>query len=142
MSTENQNSSQSPTQPQAQPETLAAPESQTQQMAQPIQAPAANRSTHVKAANRSSLLLVLAVSLVTSAASVATYDHFFAQKVVAVDIKSFIEDKKADFVAGRLDEAGMKREMDKLEATVAAIPKNKAVLMGDLVVKNVQIIKP
>lgn len=138
MSTENQNSSQSPTQPQAQPETLAAPESQ----AQPIQAPAANHGTHVKAANRPSLLLVFAVSLVTSAVSVAAYDHFFAQKVVAVDIKSFIEEKKADYVAGRLDEAGMKREMDKLEATVAAIPKNKAVLMGDLVVKNVQIIKP
>lgn len=142
MSTENQNSSQSPTQPQAKPETLSAPESQAQPMAQPIQAPVANHGTHVKSANRPSLLLLLAVSLVTSAVSVAAYDHFFAQKVVAVDIKSFIEDKKADFVAGRLDEAGMKREMDKLEATVAAIPKNKAVLMGDLVVKNVQIIKP
>lgn len=142
MSTENQNSSQSPAQPQAQPETLSVPESQAQPMAQPIQAPVANHGTHVKSANRPSLLLVLAVSLVTSAVSVAAYDHFIAQKVVAVDIKSFIEDKKADFVAGRLDEAGMKREMDKLEATVAAIPKNKAVLMGDLVVKNVQIIKP
>lgn len=142
MSTENQNFTQSPTQPQAQPETLTAPASQVQPIAQPIQAPAANPGTHVKMSNRSSLLLVLAVSLVTSAASVAAYDHFFAQKVVAVDIKSFIEEKKADFVAGRLDEAGMKREMDKLEAMVAAIPKNKAVLMGDLVVKNVQIIKP
>lgn len=142
MSTENQNSSQSLTQRQAQPETLSVPESQAQPMAQPIQAPATNHGPHVKTANRPSLLMVLAVSLVTSAASVAAYDHFFAQKVVAVDIKSFIEEKKADYVAGRLDEAGIKREMDKLEATVAAIPKNKAVLMGDLVVKNVQIIKP
>lgn len=139
MSTANESS---PTQPQAQPETISAPEHQVQPMVQSNQAPAVNYGTHVKAANKPSFLFVLVVSLVTSAVSVAAYDHFFAQKVIAVDIKSFIEEKKADFVAGRLDEAGMKREMDKLEATVAAIPKNKAVLMGDLVVKNVQIIKP
>lgn len=90
----------------------------------------------------SAIFLAIVVSLITSTASVWAYDHYFAQKVVAVDIKTFIEEKKTDFIAGRLDEAGMKREMDKLEATVAAIPKNKAVLLGDLVVKNVQIIKP
>lgn len=90
----------------------------------------------------SAIFLAIVVSLITSTASVWAYDHYFAQKVVAVDIKTFIEEKKTDFIAGRLDEAGMKREMDKLEATVASIPKNKAVLLGDLVVKNVQIIKP
>lgn len=88
------------------------------------------------------ILLTIVVSAITSTASVVAYDHFYAQKVVAVDIRSFIEAKKADYVAGRLDDASLKVEMDKLEATVASIPKNKAVLMGDLVVKNVEIIKP
>ncbi|ANA41774.1 hypothetical protein A2G06_16675 (plasmid) [Geobacter anodireducens] len=88
------------------------------------------------------VFLAIVVSVATSTASVVAYDRYFAQKVVAVDIKSFIEEKKADYVAGRLDDAGMKREMDKLEAAVASIPKNRAVLMGDLVVKNVEIIKP
>ena len=88
------------------------------------------------------LTLAVVASLFTSILSIVTYDHYFAQKVVAVDIKSFIEDKKTDYIAGRLDDAGLKKEMDKLETTVASIPKNKAVLMGDLVVKNVEIIKP
>ncbi|MRR07470.1 MAG: hypothetical protein EG828_11115 [Deltaproteobacteria bacterium] len=88
------------------------------------------------------ILLAVVVSAITSTASVVAYDHFYAQKIVAVDIRSFIEAKKADYVAGRLDDASLKVEMDKLEATVASIPKNKAVLMGDLVVKNVEIIKP
>lgn len=88
------------------------------------------------------ILLAVVVSAITSTASVVAYDHFYAQKVVAVDIRSFIEAKKADYVAGRLDDASLKVEMDKLEATVASIPKNKAVLMGDLVVKNVEIIRP
>lgn len=88
------------------------------------------------------ILLAVVVSAITSTASVVAYDHFYAQKVVAVDIRSFIEAKKADYLAGRLDDASLKVEMDKLEATVASIPKNKAVLMGDLVVKNVEIIKP
>ncbi len=91
---------------------------------------------------KSVIVIAIIVSAVSSITSVAAYDHFFAQKVVAVDIKTFLEEKKADYVAGRLDDAGLKREMDKLEVTVASIPKNKAVLMGDLVVKNVDIIKP
>ena len=86
--------------------------------------------------------LCLLVSLLSSAASLALYDRYFAQKVVAVDIKTFLEDKKAEMIAGQLDAEGMKKELDKLEAVVAAIPKNKAVLMGDLVVKNVEVIKP
>ncbi|ABL01359.1 hypothetical protein [Pelobacter propionicus] len=88
------------------------------------------------------IVLALVVSLVSSAASIWGYDHYLAQKVVAIDIKSFVEEKKADYIAGRLDDAGLKREMDKLELAVSSIPKNKVVLMGDLVVKNVPIIKP
>ncbi len=140
MSTESQDQSTPPSNTQV--HVQAEPE--VQHMAPPAPAPAA--SSAVPPANvpgkSVSLLLVVAVSLLSSVVSVAAYDHFFAQKVVAVDIKSFIEERKAEYVAGRLDDAGIKREMDKLEATVAAIPKNKAVLMGDLVVKNVPVIKP
>lgn len=93
-------------------------------------------------ATSSVIKLCLMVSLMSSAASLALYDRYFAQKVVAVDIKTFLEDKKAEMIAGQLDAEGMKKELDKLEAVVAAIPKNKAVLMGDLVVKNVEVIKP
>ncbi len=114
----------------------------TEEKTAPTVAPQPSTPSACGVTRTTAALLAIVVSAITSTASVVAYDHFYAQKVVAVDIRTFIEAKKADYLAGRLDDASLKVEMDKLEATVASIPKNKAVLMGDLVVKNVEIIKP
>jgi hypothetical protein len=88
------------------------------------------------------ICLCLIVSVASSVASIAAYDQWYAQKVVAVDLKGFITDQRDKFVAGKISEDELKRSFDRLEQVVTAIPKNKAVLMGDLVVRNVEIIKP
>lgn len=87
-------------------------------------------------------ILCVLVSVASSVASLAAYDSWYAQKLVAVDIKGYISDQRDKYIAGKLTDDELKRSFDRLEQVVTAIPKNKAVLMGDLVVRNVETIKP
>ena len=49
------------------------------------------------------LLVILFVSLLSSAASVAMYDRFFAQKVVTANIAGFVLDQRDLYFQGKID---------------------------------------
>lgn len=87
-------------------------------------------------------LLIALVSLSVSIGSVLAYDRYFAQKVVAVDIKGFLDVQKEEFLRGAIDEKELERRMDRLEKVVDAIPSRYAVLMGDVVIRHVEVIQP
>ena len=84
------------------------------------------------------LLISAAVSIVTS----YIYDIKYAQKIVSVDIKGYVAKQGEDYMTGKITETEFRQKFDHLENVVKAIPANNAVLMGDLVVRNVQVIKP
>jgi len=86
--------------------------------------------------------LSLVVSLIVSALTAYIYDIKFAQKIVSVDIKGYVAKQGEDYMTGKITETEFRQKFDHLENVVKAIPANKAVLMGDLVVRNVQVIKP
>jgi hypothetical protein len=87
-------------------------------------------------------LLVLGLSLVSSAASIAVYDRYFATRIVAVDIKGFIALQRDLFVQGKIDDDQLRRNIESLERTIEEIPSNEVVIMGDAVVRNAKTIKP
>lgn len=84
----------------------------------------------------------LLVALITSFASLYSYDRWYAQKLVAVDIKGYIAQQRENYIAGKMNDEELKRSFDRLESVVIAIPKNKVVIMGDAVVRNIETIKP
>ncbi|APG23984.1 hypothetical protein [Syntrophotalea acetylenica] len=86
--------------------------------------------------------LIALVSLSVSIGSVWAYDRYFAQKVVAVDIQGFLDIQKQEFLRGAIDERELERRMDRLEKVVDTIPSRYAVLMGDVVIRHVEVIKP
>jgi len=86
--------------------------------------------------------LCLVVSTVTSIITLFSYDHWYAQKVVAVDIKGYIEAQRENYLAGKMSDDDLRKSFDRLEAVVTAIPKNRVVIMGDAVVRNAETIKP
>ena len=88
------------------------------------------------------LALCLAVSIGTSLATVAAYDRWLAQKVVAVDIKGYIAQQRDNYLAGKLNDDELKRSFDRLETVITAIPKNRVIIMGDAVVRNAETVKP
>ena len=88
------------------------------------------------------LMLCLAVSVCASLVTVAGYDRWFAQKVVAVDIKGYIAQQRDNYLAGKLNDDELKRSFDRLETVITAIPKNRVIIMGDAVVRNAETVKP
>ena len=86
--------------------------------------------------------ICLAVSLGASLATIAGYDHWYAQKVVAVDIKGYIAQQRDNYLAGKLNDDDLRKSFDRLEAVITAIPKNRVIIMGDAVVRNAETLKP
>ena len=84
----------------------------------------------------------LVVSLGASLATIAVYDHWYAQKVVAVDIKGYIAQQRDNYLAGKLNDEELRKSFDRLEAVITAIPKNRVIIMGDAVVRNAETVKP
>jgi len=88
------------------------------------------------------IAICVAVSIGASLATVAGYDRWFAQKVVAVDIKGYISQQRDDYLAGKLNDDELKKSFDRLENVITAIPKNRVIIMGDAVVRNAETVKP
>lgn len=84
----------------------------------------------------------LVVSLGASLATIVGYDRWYAQKVVAVDIKGYIAQQRDNYLAGKLNDDELRRSFDRLEAVITAIPKNRVIIMGDAVVRNAETVKP
>lgn len=84
----------------------------------------------------------LVISLGASLATIAGYDRWYAQKVVAVDIKGYIAQQRDNYLAGKLNDDDLRKSFDRLEAVITAIPKNRVIIMGDAVVRNAETVKP
>jgi len=88
------------------------------------------------------VLLVLGISLASSAASIVIYDRYFATRIVAVDIKGFIAAQRDLFVQGKIDDDQLRKNIESLEKAIEGIPSNEVVIMGDAVVRNAKTIRP
>ncbi len=86
--------------------------------------------------------LCVALSLVLSLGTLYIYDRWYAQKIVAVDIKGYIAQQRDDYLAGKLNDDELKKSFDHLERIITTIPRNRVVIMGDAVVRNAETLKP
>lgn len=80
----------------------------------------------------------LLISVLMSASSVFVYDRYFAQKIIAVDVKGYIVKQRDLYLQGKLTDEQFQANIDKLEAAVKSIPKNRVAIMGDAVIKNAE----
>ena len=83
----------------------------------------------------------LLMSLAASAATVFVYDHWYAQKIVAVDMKGYITLQRYKYKDGKINDEDLRRAFDKLELEITAIPKNKVVIMADTAIRNAEVFK-
>ncbi len=101
-----------------------------------------NLQQPVKSDKRIVLKTILANVLVT-VGMLAAYDTYVAQKIVAVDLKGFIEQQRVLFVSGKINEEQMRRNFDRIEEIKKKVPKNRVIIMGDVLLRNdVEIIEP
>ena len=85
-----------------------------------------------------SWIAVIVISLLVSVLSVFSYDRFFAQKIIAVDMKGYITKQRDLYLEGKLTDEQFRANIDKLEEAIKGIPSNKVAIMGDVVLKNAE----
>ncbi len=83
----------------------------------------------------------LLVSMLASVGSVYVYDRFYAQKIVAVDIKGYIAAQRDLYLSGKETGKEFRENIDKLATVVKSIPKNRVAIMEDAVIRNAEIEK-
>jgi len=88
------------------------------------------------------LLIALAVSIVTAMAVVAFYDQRYAQKIVTMDLQGYIRDQRDKAVSGEISDEELRKNIDAMEAALLDQPPNHIVLLKEVVLRNAREIKP
>ena len=83
----------------------------------------------------------LLISLAASAATLFSYDHWLAQKIVAVDMKGYITLQRYKYKDGKINDDDLRKAFDKLELEMNSIPKNRVAIMADTAIRNAEVIK-
>ena len=84
------------------------------------------------------VLIMLVVSLLCSTMAVAAYDRFFAQKIVTINLRAFMEHQRELYLAGKLTADQVKQNLDGLIASVKKAPKNKIIILEDVVANSTE----
>ncbi len=83
------------------------------------------------------------ISVVIMIGILAVYDRYWAQKIVALDVKGYIAEQRDLFLSGKINEEQLKEHFDRLEKANERVLKNRVIILGDVLVrKNVEEIKP
>lgn len=78
-------------------------------------------------------VLVIVVSMMTSVATLAAYDRYVAQKVVAVDVSGFLREQRDLVLAKKLTMDDFKANLDRYIAALKGQPKNRVLILEDVI---------
>ena len=65
------------------------------------------------------------ISVLLTIGILAAYDRYFAQKIVALDVKGYIAKQRDLFLAGKINEDQLKNSFDRLERIKEKIPQKQ-----------------
>ena len=93
-------------------------------------------------AKRFPWIRITLISISFSVLSVLAYDRYFAQKIVAIDVRGYMAEQKELYLSGQINDEKLKENLDRLQRIIDGVPKNKTVIMGDVVLRNEESLKP
>ena len=84
-------------------------------------------------------VLVIVVSMMSSIATVAAYDRYVAQKVVAVDVSGFLQEQRDLVLAKKITMDGFKANLERYIGALKSQPKNRVLILEDVIAsKNLE----
>ena len=84
-------------------------------------------------------VLVMLVSVGSSIATVAAYDRYVAQKVVAVDVSGFLQKQRDLVLAKKITMDDFKANLERYIAALRTQPRNKVLILEDVIAsKNLE----
>jgi|GEM_PF-744413 len=88
-------------------------------------------------------VIVVVINLVLTSGLIFLYDRFMAPKIVAVDIKGFVEKQRDLYVAKKINDEQLKANLDAMEKKIKSMPKNTIMISADVMVgENAKTIEP
>ena len=82
------------------------------------------------------LAMAAIMSLVAAITSVVVYDRWFAQKIVTIDLKTYLRAQRDRLAAGEIDDDGLLASLDVVDAKLNGVPSNHVVILKDVVLRN------
>lgn len=79
------------------------------------------------------VIKIILISLVVSVCSILVYDKFFATKIVTFDLKGYVAVLRDLYLTKQIDEAELKKRIDKIEEIVVKTPKRKVIITSDVI---------
>jgi len=84
-------------------------------------------------------VLVVLVSLGSSIATVAAYDRYVAQKVVAVDVNGFLQVQRDLVLSKKITMDDFRANLERYIAALNSQPRNKVLILEDVIAsKNLE----
>jgi hypothetical protein len=84
-------------------------------------------------------ILVIVVSLASSIGTVAAYDRWFAQKVVAVNVSEFLEQQRDLVLAKKITMDDFKANLERYIGALKSQPRNRVLILEDVIAsKNLE----
>ena len=86
---------------------------------------------------------VAVINLVLTSGLLYLYDKYMAPRVVAVDIKGFIERQRDLYVSRKINDEQLKANLDAMEHRIKSMPKNVVMITADVVVgEHAEAVEP
>ncbi len=88
------------------------------------------------------------ISLIVTVSALIVYDRYFAQRIAYIDIKAYMEDQRGKYLAQKINDEQLSKNIDHIKEVVDRLPKNIVLLVnlpappngdnsdGHVVVKN------
>jgi len=83
------------------------------------------------------LIIVVGSCITCSAATVAAYDLFFAQKIVAVDLASSIASQKEEYTAGKITADQLVENIEALLKRMEKRKRNEVLILEEAVAGDI-----
>jgi hypothetical protein len=87
------------------------------------------------------LVINILVSFLVSVGVVYIYDRYYAQKIVAFDLKGYVIGLRDMYLAGKINDEGLRQAIEAAYVAVRNQAKNKVVIMGDVILSPVERIE-
>lgn len=88
-----------------------------------------------------SVAIAIMASLILNALMLMAYDHFMVKRFVSLDVKTFVEQQKNLYLAGKISDDQLRKNYETLGTAVKSMPKNYVIFMGDAVLGGVDKIE-
>ena len=86
---------------------------------------------------------VAVINLVLTSGLLYLYDRYVVPRVVAVDIKGFIERQRDLYVSGKINDEQLKANLDAMEHRIKSMPENVVMITADVVVgEHAEAVEP